>query len=265
LCIKVSSMKQESPAFYPWGVSNDHKSNGGLDKIFALVKTMEKEQPKVIFLDAVGTLFGVKGSVGEVYSQIAREFGIKVNTKALNRAFFSCFKASPPPIFPSIDEQDIPQSEFEWWRTIAYQTFEKMGVIAQFPDFSSFFSELYIHFGTAEPWFVYSDVATSLKRWQKMGIELGIISNFDSRIYSVLQALELRDFFSSITICTQVGVAKPDARIFAIALEKHNCSPTAAWHIGDSIKEDYQGANAAGLRGVWINRQEEAGEQGVRE
>ncbi len=36
------------------------------------------EKPKVIFLDAVGTIFGVKGSVGEVYSQIAAEFGVTV-------------------------------------------------------------------------------------------------------------------------------------------------------------------------------------------
>jgi putative hydrolase of the HAD superfamily len=87
-----------------------------------------------------------------------------------------------------------------------------------------------------------------------MGIELGIVSNFDSRLYSVLQALELRDFFSSITISTQAGAAKPDPQIFAIALEKHNCEPAAAWHIGDSIAEDYQAAKAAGLRGIWINR-----------
>ncbi|WP_143288144.1 HAD-IA family hydrolase, partial [Calothrix rhizosoleniae] len=69
--------------------------------------------------------------------------------------------------------------------------------------------------------------------------------------------LELKHFFSSITISTQVGIAKPDPKIFAIALEKHNCSPTAAWHIGDSIKEDYQAANTAGLRGIWINRHHE--------
>jgi putative hydrolase of the HAD superfamily len=216
---------------------------------------MTKEQPKVIFLDAVGTLFGVKGSVGEVYSQIAQEFGVEVSSDTINQHFFPCFQVSPPPTFPGVDQQDILQCEFDWWRNISYQTFEKAGVIAQFSDFSAFFSELYIHFGTAEPWFVYPDVVTSLKKWQKMGIELGIISNFDSRIYTVLQSLELRDFFQSITISTQAGVAKPEPKIFAIALEKHHCPPAAAWHIGDSIKEDYQAANTAGLRGIWINRQ----------
>lgn len=212
------------------------------------------ERPKVIFLDAVGTLFGVKGSVGEIYSQIAEEFGVQVSAEALNKAFIQSFKAASPPIFPGAEQQDIPQLEFDWWLQIACHTFEKAGVLPQFSDFSAFFSELYIHFGTAEPWFVYPDVLASLVNWKGLGIQLGIISNFDSRLYSVLQDLELREFFSSITISTQVGAAKPDRQIFLTALEKHNCPPELAWHIGDSIKEDYHGAKAVGLRGVWINR-----------
>jgi len=213
------------------------------------------ERPKVILVDAVGTLFGVKGSVGEVYSQIAQEFEVKVSAEILNTAFLQSFKASPPPIFANAELHDIPQREFEWWRTIAVNTFETAGVFDQFADFSSFFSELYIHFGTAKPWFVYPDVLSSLIDWQRQGIELGILSNFDSRIFSVLQSLELSSYFTSITISTQARAAKPDPQIFAIALAKHNCPPEGAWHIGDSIIEDYQGAKAAGLRGIWINRE----------
>jgi len=212
------------------------------------------EQPKVIFLDAVGTLFDVKGSVGEVYSQIAQEFGVKVSAETLNRTFIQSFKAAPPPIFLDAETQDIPQREFDWWRTIALNTFESAGVIKQFSDFSAFFSELYIHFGTAQPWFVYPDVLAALVNWRRLGIELGVLSNFDSRIYSVLQSLGLRDFFKSVTISTQAHAAKPDPQIFAVALKKHNCSAEAAWHIGDSITEDYYGAKAAGLRGIWIDR-----------
>ncbi len=212
------------------------------------------ELPKVIFLDAMGTLFGVKGSVGEVYSQIAKDFGVEVSGDTLNKAFVQSFKAAPPPIFPEAQPQDIPQHEFEWWRQVAVHTFDSAGVSQQFSDFSTFFSELYIHFGTAEPWFIYPDVVTALHNWKSLGIELGVVSNFDSRLYSVLQALELREFFSSMTISTQVGAAKPDEKIFTVALAKHNCPPESAWHIGDSIKEDYAGAKAAGLRGIWIER-----------
>ncbi|MBO3462047.1 HAD family hydrolase [Aetokthonos hydrillicola Thurmond2011] len=212
------------------------------------------ERPKVIFLDAVGTLFGVKGSVGAVYSQIAEEFGVEISAETLNKTFIQSFQAASPPIFLYVEPQDIPQLEFEWWLGVVVQTFEQAGVIKKFSDFSTFFSEVYIHFGTAEPWFVYPDVVPALKNWRRMGIELGVLSNFDSRIYSVLQALGLREFFESITISTQSGAAKPDPKIFSMALEKHNCSPEKAWHIGDSIVEDYQGAKAAGLRGIWLNR-----------
>ncbi|MDZ7963184.1 MAG: HAD family hydrolase [Aulosira sp. DedQUE10] len=217
------------------------------------------ERPKVIFLDAVGTLIGVKGSVGEVYSQIAQEFDVEVSADTLNKTFIESFKAAPPPIFPDADSQDILQREFDWWRIIALNTFEGAGVLKQFSDFSAFFSELYIHFGTAEPWFVYPDVLPALINWRRMGIELGVLSNFDSRIYSVLQSLGLRDFFASITISTQARAAKPDPQIFAIALEKHNCPPESAWHIGDSPEEDYHGAKAAGLRGILINREQKSG------
>jgi putative hydrolase of the HAD superfamily len=139
-------------------------------------------RPKVIFLDAVGTLFGVKGSVGEIYSQIAAEFGVIVAPEIVNKHFIPAFKAAPPPIFLDTDARDIPQREFEWWRTIAVNTFEGAGVLPEFSDFDSFFSELYIHFGTAKPWFVYPDVPLALMNWRRLGVELGVLSNFDYRL-----------------------------------------------------------------------------------
>lgn len=212
------------------------------------------KRPKVIFLDAVGTIIGIKGSVGDVYSQIAREFGVEVPAESLNQAFYESFKEAPPPIFPNAAPQDIPEREFQWWLNVASSTFSKAKALTLFSDFAAFFSELYIHFGTRDPWFVYPDVLSNLEKWQKMGVELGILSNFDSRLYSVLQDLGLREFFSSITISTQVGAAKPDLKIFLTALAKHKCHPEDAWHVGDSIKEDYEGAKAVGMRGIWINR-----------
>jgi len=214
------------------------------------------QRPKVIFFDAVGTLFGVKGSVGKVYGDMAKRFGVKVSSEALERAFIQSFKAAPPPIFPGIKLQEIPKCEFEWWQVVSLRTFKQVGVLDQFSDFSAFFNALYIHFATSEPWFVYPDVRPVLERWQQLGIDLGVVSNFDSRLYSVLAALDLRKFFTSITISTEVGAAKPDPQIFVVGLDKHNCPAKLAWHIGDSLKEDYQGAKAAGLRAILLKRSE---------
>ncbi len=218
--------------------------------------TLDNFPPEVILLDAVGTLFGVRDSVGEVYANFASQFGVNAEPQALNSAFFKAFEASPPMAFPGVDPNQIPQLEFEWWQKIAIETFEAVGVLEEFTDFSQFFQDLYQHFATAEPWFVYPDVKPALKRWRKRNILLGVLSNFDSRLYSVLDALELTQFFTSVTISTEVGAAKPDFKIFNwILAECYYCVlPEDICHIGDSFQADYQGAKAAGLEAILINR-----------
>ncbi len=157
--------------------------------------------------------------------------------------------------FPGVDITTIPHREFEWWKAIAIETFDQAGVIESFTDFDQFFDKLYALFATAEPWEVYPDTLSALHHWKSQDVDLGILSNFDSRIHRVVEVLNLSDFFSSITISTEAGAAKPDFKIFEIALKKHDCLPQAAWHVGDSYKEDYEGAKAAGLRAIWLKRQ----------
>jgi putative hydrolase of the HAD superfamily len=217
---------------------------------------------KVIFLDAAGTLFDVRGSVGQVYGKFARSWGITVSNEDLNTAFFQSFASASPMAFPGRELAKIPQLEFEWWQAVAAKAFEIAGVFNQFSDFPKFFAELYAHFATAEPWFVYPDVLPALNKWQQQGIELAVVSNFDSRIYAVLKALNLAEYFTSVTISTEVGAAKPDSLIFTVALQKHNCIAENVWHIGDSFKADYCGAKAAGLKAIWLNREQEKVESG---
>lgn len=212
---------------------------------------------KVIFLDAVGTLFGVKESVGHVYGAIARDFGVNLAPEDLNQAFFATFRSATPLAFPGETPQTIPEKEYQWWRAIAQETFHRAGGLEQFSDFDEFFRHLYHHFSTADPWFLYPDVRPTLDHWHQQGIPLGILSNFDSRLYPVLNALDLTDYFTSFTLSSAVSAAKPDPRIFVAALAQHSLTPSDAHHachIGDSLKEDYQGAQAAGLKAIWVKR-----------
>ncbi|MGB7415023.1 MAG: HAD-IA family hydrolase, partial [Thermosynechococcaceae cyanobacterium] len=175
-----------------------------------------------------------------------------------NKAFMESFFAAPRAAFPGVDPADIPAHEFAWWQAVARQSFTRVGVIEQFTDFDAFFKILFDHFAKADPWIIYPDVIPTLQRWQQQGITLGVISNFDTRLHQVLDVLGLALFFSSVTISTAVGAAKPQPEIFEAALAKHQCEPKQAYHIGDSWSEDYQGAIAAGLQGVWLYRQEDA-------
>ena len=212
--------------------------------------------PQVVFLDAVGTLFSVRGSVGFQYAQVAAEFGMEIEPRSIDRAFYHCFQAAPKMAFSGAAPADIPHAEYEWWRSLAVQTFEQTGDLQKFADFDQFFQSLYEYFATAKPWTVFEDTAIALQAFQAAGITLSLLSNFDSRLYRVIQALDLANYFAAITISTEVGAAKPETGIFELALAKHDMgqSPELAWHIGDSFKEDYQGAITSGIQAFWLNR-----------
>jgi putative hydrolase of the HAD superfamily len=157
-------------------------------------------------------------------------------------------------VFSGVNSQEIPEAEYKWWKSIVANTFQEVGVFEQISDFPALFTRIYAHFATADPWQIYPDTMKSLQVWHQQGIELGIISNFDTRLYAVLELLGIRQYFQTITISSNAGSAKPDSRIFLVALEKHNCPPDQAWHIGDSPKEDYEGAKAVGIKPILIER-----------
>lgn len=210
--------------------------------------------PKVIFFDAMGTLFGLHTSVGNIYQQFAHQYGVQIDALSLQQAFIESYQAAPPLAFATTNATDITQQEFLWWKNLVQATFERVEVFNNFSNFTDFFGQIYTYFATQEPWYIYPDVVPCLEYWQQQNIELGIISNFDSRLNQLLKALDLESFFTSITISSVAGFAKPDANIFKIALKKHHCEPEQAWHIGDSFKEDYQGAKNTNIQAFWLNR-----------
>ncbi len=212
---------------------------------------------RVIFFDVVGTLLRVRGSVGQAYSQVAAEYGVGVDPQALDRAFAQAFASAPPPACGGLSGSSLLAWERAWWQQVVRQTFAGVGSLADFGEerFAAFFAHLFEYFAGADPWELYPETLPVLQALQGEGIRLGVISNFDSRLPRVLQALGLEGYFSSLTLSTQVGYAKPDPRIFQAALETQGIPPEAACHIGDSYREDYQGATAAGLRALWLDRE----------
>ena len=62
------------------------------------------------------------------------------------------------------------------------------------------------------------------------------------------------DAFDAIVISVEVGVGKPDPRIFEIALERLGVAAGDAAMVGDSLVRDVGGARRAGVATVWIDR-----------
>jgi putative hydrolase of the HAD superfamily len=85
-------------------------------------------------------------------------------------------------------------------------------------------------------------------------MRLGIISNWDSRLRALLNALALANEFETVVISCEAGVEKPDRAIFERALANLGLSPHEAFHIGDDRISDFEGPRAAGMAAALVVR-----------
>ncbi len=84
---------------------------------------------------------------------------------------------------------------------------------------------------------------------------LGVVTNGLTRIqHGRLRVSRLRPFFDTVVTSQACGVAKPDPRILAIALEKLGVEAREAVYVGDDLAVDHVAARAAGLAFVWVDR-----------
>ena len=70
-----------------------------------------------------------------------------------------------------------------------------------------------------------------------------------------LVASGLGGYFETVVISGEVGIGKPEPGIFLLALERLRVTPQAAVMVGDSLARDIQGAQRAGIKAIWLNRQ----------
>jgi HAD superfamily hydrolase (TIGR01549 family) len=110
-------------------------------------------------------------------------------------------------------------------------------------------------------WHIYvsldPDVIPVLKTLKKSK-KLALISNFDHppHVHSLLSNLGLTRYFESIVISGEVGIKKPNPKIFSYALKDTGLGPEEVCYVGDS-PEDVRGARAADIYPILIQRNKE--------
>jgi putative hydrolase of the HAD superfamily len=220
----------------------------------------DARRPEGLLLDAMGTLIGLRRSVGSTYAAFAAEYGLSVGAEAINAVFPQLFRAAPPLAFPGLEGEALLAAEQNWWLELIGACLKACGEDGPLP--AGLGPALFAHYATAEPWQVYDDVLDHLERWRSAGLRLAVVSNFDQRLAPLLEQLGLAPLLDAVVVSSEVGAAKPDPRPFQRALEQLELPAEAVWHIGDS-PEDEAGARAAGLRCVLIARPKPAGTPGA--
>jgi putative hydrolase of the HAD superfamily len=100
----------------------------------------------------------------------------------------------------------------------------------------------------------YPDAAPALRELREGGLRLVAVSNWDCSLPAVLAHCGLGELLDGAVSSAVAGARKPDPAIFERALELAECRPDEALHVGDTSEEDVEGARAAGIRPLLIDR-----------
>jgi putative hydrolase of the HAD superfamily len=211
-------------------------------------------RPQGLLLDAMGTLIGLRRSVGQDYAAVAGTLGLSLDAQAIDRVFPAIYRLAPPLTFPGLPEAELRQAELQWWQARIETVLEQIGA----PDASrgrsgELSQALFAHYGHADAWHVYRDVPARLRHWRDRELKLAVVSNFDGRLHGLLGDLGLAPWLDAVVISSSAGAAKPHPAPFHQALAALDLQPQQVWHVGDS-PEDVAGARAAGLTCVLVRR-----------
>ena len=178
-------------------------------------------QYKAVFFDVGGTLLRVEPSVGEVYASHARPFGFVGSSDALDHLFRKEWSKSGG--IESLGKKNSEETEKKFWRDLVFQVFEPSGGLN---DFEHYFETVYEAFSQKDHWHVFEDVIGSgvFDKLKKRGVILGVVSNWDSRLHSILESTDLADYFDFVLVSAEVGSAKPNKTIFVEALRRSGVS-----------------------------------------
>jgi putative hydrolase of the HAD superfamily len=106
----------------------------------------------------------------------------------------------------------------------------------------------------------YPDAIPALRELRDRGLRLVAVSNWDCSLPAVLERCGLGELLDGAVSSAVAGARKPDPAIFEPALELAGCEPDEALHVGDTREEDVEGARAAGIRPLLIDRDGNGGD-----
>lgn len=197
---------------------------------------------RAVFFDAVGTLLFPDPPAASVYAAAARRRGVAISEHEIRSRFLAAYREQE-----AIDREagwvTSEERERQRWRAIV--TASLPGV----PDPEGCFHELYAHFARPQAWQLHPEAAMVVAQLRQRGYQVGVGSNYDSRLASVLAGMpDLAVPSENVVISAAVGRRKPSELFFRELVRVAGCRPEQIVFVGDDPENDYAGAFGAGLR-----------------
>ncbi|XP_010926971.1 uncharacterized protein [Elaeis guineensis] len=194
---------------------------------------------KALLVDAVGTLLVPSQPMAQIYRKFGEKYGVQYSEDEILSRYRWAY------------EQPWGRSRLRYvadgrpfWQFIVSSSTGCSDL--------QYFEELYQYYTTEKAWHLCDpDAEEVFQALRKAGVKTAVVSNFDTRLRPLLQALKCGHWFDAIAVSAEVAAEKPNPTIFLKACEFLGVKPEEAVHVGDDRRNDIWGARDAGCD-AWL-------------
>ena len=200
---------------------------------------------RAVLFDLGDTLIDEKDF--DSWTEIARRFYLDLDPDTLRHAYFE--------VLDDVDARPHPAGReaglIDFWRRTLSRAAGKELDDATARKFVAAVHEV------ERPVRLYSDTRRCLDVLKAEHRALGIVSNSSSEasVRRILDRVGILEYFAPILSSGTEGVEKPDPEIFRRAVRRLELAPEEVVYVGNLAHTDARAATAAGLVGVWLNRE----------
>jgi putative hydrolase of the HAD superfamily len=181
---------------------------------------------------------------GVGYQAFCARYGIGVDPARFETAVASALRL--------LDDLDDDAYRRDLFIAFTRHIIEQMG--GSGPRLDACAEEIYREWAACHHFELYDEVPQVLQELSRAGLRIGLISNTERCLQSFQSHFELRGLIAAAISSFEHGYMKPHPSIFAAALARIGARPDQAVMVGDSLRQDIEGALAAGMRAIWLRR-----------
>lgn len=207
----------------------------------------------VVLFDAGETLLRPEPSFPELIVELLEARGLEVTHDHdwINRALGSVFRAMDDLVVNREHFSTSTERSRAFWTQIYTRLLAELGV--DDPD-ASHANYLYDEFTKPEHYALFPDAVPALRELAALGYTLGIVSNFEDWLMTLLERLGILPLMSVVVVSGVEGIEKPDPEIFRRALERIDAEAARTVYVGDNPRIDVEAALALGMGAVLVDR-----------
>lgn len=205
---------------------------------------MHRLDVDVVVFDAVGTLIHPEPPAAEAYVIIGQRYGSRHAVEEIRRRFVAAF-AHEEEADRRAGLRTSESREIGRWRNIV------TSVLDDVSNAEACFQDLFAYFANPAAWRCEAAAGPVLGALGARGIRVGMASNFDARLRSVVAGFpELGPVTEHLVISSEIGWRKPASEFFQVLARRFGVAPERVLVVGDDLLNDYEGAAAAGFPSI---------------